>query len=99
MLFVESHQIHFYDEDNGNSESRKASVQLDSGFSSVVNDDEFYSSIVASLYYVILKCSGHSKSLVNFIIALINRYVSVQSIYLRHLSSLGLVALHREMFT
>ena len=75
MLFLESHQIYFYDENNGSNGSRKRSVQFEAGFSSVVNDDEYYSSIVASLYYVILKCCERSRSLVNFIIALINRYV------------------------
>ena len=75
MFLAESHQIHFYNEEN--CEVRKRSVQFDQ-VSSVVDDEDYYSSIVASLYYVILKCARRSKSLVNFVIALINRSVLLQ---------------------
>ena len=72
MFVVESHQIHFYNEED--AQVRKRSVQ----FEYLENDDGYYSSIVASLYYVILKCATRSTSLVNFVIALINRSVLLQ---------------------
>ncbi|XP_028393981.1 uncharacterized protein KIAA0825-like isoform X2 [Dendronephthya gigantea] len=71
VTYLEHQHIYSDNEDDPPSQTRKRSVQ----FGDVDGD---YSKIVESLYYVILKCSKRSTSLVNFVIALINRENSWQ---------------------
>lgn len=80
ITYLESYHIHLHYEAEANSLSKKNRVQFRSSCLVVTdgqNEDQC-SDIVGSLYYVILKYSNHSKPLVNFITALINRENSWQ---------------------
>ena len=69
-MFTERHHTYSDNEDDPAFQTRKQSVQFGD------NDDD-YSRIVGLLYYVILRCTKRSTSLVNFVIALINRSVLI----------------------